>query len=1168
MVKKTNKLLHDSYYKLLRHANDIIFITDKNGDIKFINQKAIQTYGYTEEEILNLNIKDFRADSQRITLENIKDRVSETGGYMVETFHKKKDGSVFPVEISVQIIEIDDGKFIQGFVRDITERKESEKKITQLNRVYAVLSNINQMIVRIKDKSILFSETCEIAVRDGGFKMAWIGIVDPLTRIINVVSNAGHTNDYLDNLKIDLNNPESLTGLAGKCISLGAYQVCNDVEKEPLTVRNVEAALKNNFLSIASFPLKIKEEVFGVINLYSDLINFFTQDEIKLLEEMAGDISYAVEFLNNESLKSITEKALRESYERYKELFENNPSPMWIYNTDNLRIIDVNKTAIYHYGYSRNEFLSMTLKDLRPAEDIPTLVRILSENENEIRHTNVVRHKKKDGSIFYVEIKSNVLPFNEQNNYRIVLANDITERLKAEEALKDSEERMRVIIEGTPHLFFYVQDAGASIKYISPSVEKITGYKTEQWLGNRSWFITGNEINKIAVEATHAHLRGDFRINPVALEVRHAEGHPILLEAYENPVIKDGKVVGLQGVAHDITEKSKAVHALRESEERFRLLYENFIVGLYRTTPDGKIILANSAMVKMLGYISFDELSSRNLEVDGYEPSYRRSSFIEAIERDGKVVDFESAWKKNDGTVIFVRETAQAIRDAGGKTLYYDGMVEDITEFVRASEEINKLSRAVEQSPVSIMITDTKGNLEYVNTKFCELTGYSREEVIGRNPRFLKSGYTNAEEYKKLWETISSGREWKGEFYDRKKDGTFVWESATISPIINAAGGITHYLALKENITERKKDEQLIIKSETEFRSVWESSKDAMRLCDENGIILRVNEAFCKLFERPENEFVGQLYQKAYKHEDNASQIFRENITSKNILTKQEAEVELWNGKKRWMDISNSIIEINNTVVVLSIFRDISERKAYEVELRLAKERAEEANKTKDLFLANMSHELRTPLIGILGYSDMLVESLKNSDEKEMAKGIKRSGFRLLKTLNLLLDLTRIEADKFELNIVEKDITEEIEFVYNMFKGAALEKKLRYSFEKQSSSLNAKVDPSLVTVILENLVNNAIKFTGAGSINIIAGKQGSDKIFIKVKDTGIGIDNKNFEKIFEEFRQVSEGINREFQGTGLGLAIAKRYTEIIGGTISLESALGTGTAFTLTFPAA
>ena len=619
-------------------------------------------------------------------------------------------------------------------------------------------------------------------------------------------------------------------------------------------------------------------------------------------------------------------------------------------------------------------------------------------------------------------------------------------RLEAEEALKLSEERMRVIVEGTPNLFFYIQDANADLIYVSPTVEIITGYTVDQWLKRRDWFVTDSEINKYAKQRTHAHLNGEYTNDIVNLEIYHAEGHRLILEAYENPILKDGKVTGIQGVAHDVTERKYAEEALKESEQRFRSLYENSMIGFYRTTPGGNILMANPAILEMLGYKTFKEIADRNLEKEGYEPTYERSLFIEKIERDGIVVGFESIWMKKDGIPIYVRENAKAIRDESGKILYYDGLVENITERKKNEDEIRRLYFATEQSPVSVLITDVKGNIEYVNSKFTEITGYALDEVKEKNPRILQSGFKSKDEYKEIWNNILSGGQWRGEFYNKKKDGTYFWASASISSIKNKDGKITHFIGVEEDITDKKR-----------------------------------------------------------------------------------------------------ILE----------------------ELVIAKEKAEEMNRLKTNFLANMSHELRTPLIGILGFSDILYDELKEPVYRDMVKSINNGGNRLLKTLNMVLDLSRIESSKLELNIKELNLNSFTRESVKLFEGAAQKKNLYLNLIENKENIIAKADEDLLNQILNNLINNAIKFTRKGGIKIVLDYENFDGnrwSLIKVTDSGIGIPQHLLELIFDEFRQVSEGLNRSFEGTGLGLTITKKSVELMDGQIMVESEEGKGSTFLVRLP--
>ena len=266
-----------------------------------------------------------------------------------------------------------------------------------------------------------------------------------------------------------------------------------------------------------------------------------------------------------------------------------------------------------------------------------------------------------------------------------------------------------------------------------------------------------------------------------------------------------GNIIGTFGVSRDITERKQAEEALRDSEERFRSLVENAPVGIYRTTPHGQILMANPTMVGMLGFKSFEELATRNLEEKGFEPHYDRCAFRQQLERDGKVRGLEAAWTRWDGSVIFVRESARVVRGESGNVLYYDGIVEDITERKRAEAEHVRLVTAIEQSAEGVVITNTAGDIEYVNPAFTRITGYSREEALGHNPRILKSGNQDPVFYRQLWATILKGEIWHGELINRRKDGGLYTEQMNIAPVRDARGEVTHFIATKQDVTERKR---------------------------------------------------------------------------------------------------------------------------------------------------------------------------------------------------------------------------------------------------------------------------------------------------------------------------------------------------------------------------
>ncbi|HED36993.1 MAG TPA: PAS domain S-box protein, partial [Ignavibacteria bacterium] len=364
----------------------------------------------------------------------------------------------------------------------------------------------------------------------------------------------------------------------------------------------------------------------------------------------------------------------------------------------------------------------------------------------------------------------------------------------------------------------------------------------------------------------------------------------------------------------------------------------------------------------------------------------------------------------------------------------------------KTERQLKLLTRAIEQNPVAVIITNPNGDIEYTNPKFTKITGYNPEEITGKNPRILKSGYQSKEFYENLWDTILSGKDWKGEIYNKKKNGELYWENLIISPILNNEGDITHFVAVKEDISEKKK-------------------------------------------------MLGELVE--------------------------------------------------------------------------AKEKAEEMNRIKTHFFANMSHELRTPFVGIIGYIQLLMQLLTTEEESALAQTILNSSNRLTDTLTKILEMSKYELSPKEVQKNKIDIKNVIDEVSLTYSKILEEKKLILKKDIRFERLFIYTDKKLLRTILNYLIENAIKYTKEGSIKIFSEKRikhNVEKLIIEVSDTGIGIPEDKRKSIWEDFRQASEGFNRMFEGVGLGLSIVKKYTELLGGSIYLESEERTGSTFILELP--
>jgi PAS domain S-box-containing protein len=310
------------------------------------------------------------------------------------------------------------------------------------------------------------------------------------------------------------------------------------------------------------------------------------------------------------------------------------------------------------------------------------------------------------------------------------------QRYEAAETLSDSEVQYRRLFEAARDGILILDAETGMIVDVNPFLVEMLGFSREEFLGKKIWEL-GFFKDIAANKANFLELLQKEYIRYENLPLETGKGRLINVEFVSHVYyVNDKKVV--QCNIRDITERKRAEEELRESEERFRTLYENSTVGIYRTTPDGRILLANPTLVGMLGYSSFDELSTRNLDKDGFEASYKRAQFLANIEREGEVKGLESAWTRRDGTVVFVSESARAVRDHKGKTLYYDGIIEDITERKRSEEALRESQSLyhsfIEQLPNAVFRKDREGRYVLVNPEFCRLKGLKKEDFIGRKP--------------------------------------------------------------------------------------------------------------------------------------------------------------------------------------------------------------------------------------------------------------------------------------------------------------------------------------------------------------------------------------------------------------------------------------------------
>ncbi len=378
-------------------------------------------------------------------------------------------------------------------------------------------------------------------------------------------------------------------------------------------------------------------------------------------------------------------------------------------------------------------------------------------------------------------------------------------------------------------------------------------------------------------------------------------------------------------------QQHRAEAMLRESEARYRTLVEQASDGIFIANSEGHYIDVNAAGCQMLGYSRAEILgmTMRDLTRVSSDQPLRFEEL-----RQGKSLISNREMIHRDGTLVPVEISAKQLSDGS-----FQGIVRDITERKRVENELRKLYTAVEQSGSSIIITDLHGSIEYVNPRFTAVTGYDADEVIGKNPRILKSGETSPEVYKQLWETIKAGGVWHGEFHNRNKNGELFWELASISSISDSEGNVVNFLAVKEDISEYKQAVEQLAVSENRYRRLFESSKDGILIIDAiTGQAVDVNPYLCELLNYSAEEFLGkELWELGLFNDVIASQLAFRELQDKGYVRFENLPLETRDGRHIAVEFISNVYLVNDEKVIQCNIRDISQRK--QAEELLAQER-------------------------------------------------------------------------------------------------------------------------------------------------------------------------------------------------------------------------------------
>lgn len=485
----------------------------------------------------------------------------------------------------------------------------------------------------------------------------------------------------------------------------------------------------------------------------------------------------------------------------------------------------------------------------------------------------------------------------------------------------------------------------------------------------------------------------------------------------------------------------------------------------------------------------------------------------------------------------------------------------------------DQLRHAIDQHAI-VSATDEHGNIAEVNDKFCTISGYSREELIGQNHRIVKSGIHPDSLYQEMWSTITSGSVWQGTVCNRRKDGGYYWVEATIVPILDEEGLPWRYVSIRTDITELKQAHEQLERELGRTKALLEALGEGVFGVDQLGICTFINPAALAMLGYELDEVLGKDAQLLLRCYDDLGSHATEGecpvcATLRDGISRKTDDNNIFCKDGSRLPVSLSVSPTGSSDGgwgAVTVFRDLTRRKAMEAGLIAARDEAQAANQAKSLFLSNMSHELRTPLNAILGFGQLLeADQALNPDQADSLQEITSAGHHLLELVNEVLDLAKIESGGLALTLGSAILDELVDECLSLTHSLAVSRGISIALPVPSGC-TLLTDRTRLKQAIVNMLTNAVKYNRqGGQVRLEYEFTDEQYVRIHVHDTGIGIAPEQLPELFQPFHRLGQELG-EVEGTGIGLAITKRLVEAMGGRVGAVSTLGEGSDFWLELP--
>lgn len=890
------------------------------------------------------------------------------------------------------------------------------------------------------------------------------------------------------------------------------------------------------------------------------------------------------------------EEKVRISERRFRDITENAQEWIWEIDADGIYTY-ISPVCERILGYKPEEILGKHFYDLfLPAEQEAmqqAAFELLAAKKpfREFINQNV----RKDGDTVWLS-SSGVPVLDEAGNFLGFRGADadITERKRAEEKLRESEERLQDLFDNASDLIQSVNPDGDFL-FVNRTWREVLGYSQAEVARLKLWDIIHPDSMAHCQETFQRVMSGETVSGVEAVFVAK-DGRSIAIEGNVSCRWEDGKPVHTRCVFRDVTEKKRVEAALDEALVKYETIITSMSEVVMITQPDGTITFLSPSCEKVLGYRARELVGTKGGIIHPDDSAGLKKSFGGALRgKTGK--DLEYRIYAKDGEIKWVSHSFSPVT-ADGKVQMIVSTVKDVTArklaMAKLQESEARYQNLVENSADGIMVIQ-KREVKFVNRAVLRIFGFKDKSEIEGRP-FID---LVAPEQRELMRQRGRSRA-RGtvvpdhyEFRALRKDGTAFDCDFFVSNVVHQ--GVAVRQAILRDITERKRAETALRESKERMAAFMDSATDSFLLFDAELNLVDLNRHSLKYRSSRKEKLIGKnvlelspkvrengRYKKYLEVLRTGEPFFTEDVIVKpegdrhrlvrafkmgnglgimiaNITERKEMEFRLQQQMEA-LDIQNEeLISQSN-----ELMRNQHELMQKSLEL-------EEGSREKSRFLANMSHELRTPLNAIIGFSELMVDGITgevNTEQGQCLDDILASGHHLLDLINDILDMSKVEAGRMEVEITELDLGEVVNEAVKVVRPLVQKDKLELSVVLEADLPPVLADGNRVKQVLLNLLSNAIKFTPAGGAITVRAKDDAGVMQVSVEDTGCGIKKRDREQIFRAYTQTDTLPDKKLEGTGLGLKLCRQFVELMGGGIAVSSRLHRGSVFTFTLPLA